>query len=217
MDEASSAPGGAARGRARGRTGSQPRTKPAEQRRDDLMAAAEALFLEQGIEATTVEQITVAAGVAKGTFYLQFKTKEELLDALRRRFVERYLVELEVAIRELPANHHAARLGLWTAVTIGVFLDRDRQRRLLFQGPRDYAAAGGDAAVARLAELLAAGGRAGAWSLPDARAAAAFLFHGLCGLLDAGARPTGASLADTAAAIEDAAMVVVERLVLASD
>jgi len=36
------------------------------------------LFREQGFAATTIEQITVAAGVAKGTFYNYFRNKEEL-------------------------------------------------------------------------------------------------------------------------------------------
>lgn len=36
------------------------------------------LFAEQGFGATTVDQITSAAGVAKGTFYYYFKTKEDL-------------------------------------------------------------------------------------------------------------------------------------------
>ena len=44
----------------------QPRTKPPEQRRDDLMNAAQRLFLDLGVSATTVEQITSGAGVAKG-------------------------------------------------------------------------------------------------------------------------------------------------------
>lgn len=37
------------------------------------------LFSEKGYEATTVAEITRAAGVAKGTFFNYFKTKEELL------------------------------------------------------------------------------------------------------------------------------------------
>ena len=50
------------------------------------MDAAEKLFLEQGVAPTTVEQITDGAGVAKGTFYLYFSSKEDILSALGDRF-----------------------------------------------------------------------------------------------------------------------------------
>jgi AcrR family transcriptional regulator len=57
--------------------------KPAETRRAELLAAATRLFEERGFEEVTVADITEAAGVAKGTFYLYFDSKEALLDALR--------------------------------------------------------------------------------------------------------------------------------------
>ncbi|HYU58812.1 MAG TPA: TetR/AcrR family transcriptional regulator [Actinomycetota bacterium] len=62
--------------------------KPAEERRVDLMDAALRVFLEKGAASTTVADITDAAGVAKGTFYLYFDSKEALLGALKERFVD---------------------------------------------------------------------------------------------------------------------------------
>jgi len=44
-----------------------------------IREAANHLFLEQGFEATTVDAIVAAAGVSKGTFYLYFERKEDLL------------------------------------------------------------------------------------------------------------------------------------------
>jgi len=44
-----------------------------------LLEAAEALFLKQGIESTTIDDITKAAGVAKGSFYRYFDGKEALV------------------------------------------------------------------------------------------------------------------------------------------
>lgn len=60
-------------------------TKPAEERVEQLLDAAEKLFAERGIEATTVEDITRAAGIAKGTFYLHFVSKDHLIAALKNR------------------------------------------------------------------------------------------------------------------------------------
>jgi TetR/AcrR family transcriptional repressor of nem operon len=62
------------------------RTKPAEQRRADLLAAGQALFLAKGIAATSLDDITQRAGVSKGLFYLYFQAKEDLVLALQEQF-----------------------------------------------------------------------------------------------------------------------------------
>jgi TetR/AcrR family transcriptional regulator, transcriptional repressor for nem operon len=64
----------------------EPRTKPAEQRRADLMKAGEALFISKGIAATTLEEITDGAGVSKGLFYVYFRSKDDLVSALQEEF-----------------------------------------------------------------------------------------------------------------------------------
>lgn len=50
--------------------------------RAKLFDAAETLIGQQGLHATTVEQIVELAGVAKGTVYYHFKGKNELFQAL---------------------------------------------------------------------------------------------------------------------------------------
>jgi AcrR family transcriptional regulator len=54
-----------------------------------IFAAAIALFRAQGFAATTVEQITQAAGVAKGTFFAHFASKEVLLDHIGQLQMDR--------------------------------------------------------------------------------------------------------------------------------
>lgn len=73
----------------------RPRTVPEEQRREALLDAALALFLDQGIAATTVEQIARRAGIAKGTVYLYVGGKEALVAAVRVRFREVMTAEVE--------------------------------------------------------------------------------------------------------------------------
>ncbi len=53
-----------------------------EEKEQNLTAAALKLFTEKGVKATSVQEITKEAGVAKGTFYLYFKDKYELQDYL---------------------------------------------------------------------------------------------------------------------------------------
>lgn len=56
--------------------------KPAEQRRKDLVDAARETFGRKGFKTTTVSEIVKEAGVAQGTFYLYFDSKEEILEAV---------------------------------------------------------------------------------------------------------------------------------------
>jgi AcrR family transcriptional regulator len=66
-------------------------TKPATERRQDLLGAAAAIFSEKGVARSTVSDVAEAAGVAKGTFYLYFDSKEHLLAALKESFVDQIL------------------------------------------------------------------------------------------------------------------------------
>lgn len=51
------------------------------QTRSHLMQTAIRLFAEQGIEATTVDQIAAQADLGKGTLYNYFRTKEDIIVA----------------------------------------------------------------------------------------------------------------------------------------
>src|ERR1051325_325200 len=54
------------------------REKNKEQTKKRILAAALALFQENGLEGTTTRQISQKAGIAEGTFFNYFKTKEDL-------------------------------------------------------------------------------------------------------------------------------------------
>jgi AcrR family transcriptional regulator len=51
-------------------------------RTQDLVDAGLALFLEHGLEAVTIDDITRRAGIAKGSFYRYFEDKADLVDAV---------------------------------------------------------------------------------------------------------------------------------------
>jgi AcrR family transcriptional regulator len=55
------------------------RQKEKEGRKDHILAAARAVFFEEGIRRATVDAIAARAEVAKGTVYLYFSTKETIL------------------------------------------------------------------------------------------------------------------------------------------
>ena len=65
------------------------REKAKMERRERLYEAALELFRTQGYEATTVSQITTRAGLAKGTFFNYFSTKDAVLRYLGTREIGR--------------------------------------------------------------------------------------------------------------------------------
>ena len=56
------------------------------------------LFAEQGIEATSIQQITDKCGISKGAFYLSFKSKDELICALIDYFMSKIVEDIEQVV-----------------------------------------------------------------------------------------------------------------------
>jgi AcrR family transcriptional regulator len=65
-----------------------------EERRHDLLDAAEALFLAHPDRMASVAEVARSAGLAKGTIYLYFPSKEEMLLSLHERHVARFFAAL---------------------------------------------------------------------------------------------------------------------------
>ncbi|TPM26986.1 TetR/AcrR family transcriptional regulator [Mesorhizobium sp. B2-3-4] len=164
----------------------KPRTKPAEVRQDDILRAATALFIAKGVGATTVDEIASRADVAKGTLYLYFTSKEDVVIALRERFVTGFRARIRDAIEACPPDDWTARLKSFVSAGIEAYLvdyqlhdvvfhdHRPDQRRMKSDNPL----------LGDLSTLLVAGTKAGAWSVDDADLAAIVLFQGLHGAVD---------------------------------
>lgn len=75
-------------------------------RRRELIATAKRLFLERGYSQTSVASIVREAGVAQGTFYLYFKSKQAVLPYLRAEVLGHYMRAFEAGTTDaaLPAD-----------------------------------------------------------------------------------------------------------------
>lgn len=76
--------------------------------REQLYRAALRVFAERGLSASTVEEITKAAGVAKGTFFNYFRTKEEVFSV----FIEIQLANVGAAVEEVGSARKDAQTVL---------------------------------------------------------------------------------------------------------
>ena len=75
--------------------------KKGEKRKGELLQIAYRLFLSQGYENTSVDEIIEAAGIAKGTYYYYFQSKEQMLEAVIGMMIE---AEAEVARQVLASE-----------------------------------------------------------------------------------------------------------------
>lgn len=100
-----------------------------QKKRQMLLETAFNLFTSKGINETTIQDIAKEAGVAKGTFYLYFKDKYDLIEKLRNKktanlleeaiqyskekgynnFTEQLLVMIDYIIDELSTNRDLLR------------------------------------------------------------------------------------------------------------
>jgi TetR/AcrR family transcriptional regulator len=74
---------------------SERKEREREQRRNDIIDAAESIFFFQGVANSTMEDIADKAELSKGTLYLYFKSKEDIQFAIFRRGAEILLEFME--------------------------------------------------------------------------------------------------------------------------
>ncbi|MBF1005569.1 MAG: TetR/AcrR family transcriptional regulator [Lachnospiraceae bacterium] len=63
--------------------------KKGERRKQDLLNIAYRMFIEKGYENTSVDDIIIEAGIAKGTYYYYFESKEATLEAVIEMMIEK--------------------------------------------------------------------------------------------------------------------------------
>ncbi|MDD3765338.1 MAG: TetR family transcriptional regulator [Nevskiales bacterium] len=96
----------AGQGLARGRRAVRAEQKDA--RREDILAAAARLFEHRALTAISMAELASAAGVAKGTVYLYFATKEAVFLALLERDYQRCFDVVEAGLTAVAPGRLSA-------------------------------------------------------------------------------------------------------------
>ncbi|HVM71624.1 MAG TPA: TetR/AcrR family transcriptional regulator [Anaerolineales bacterium] len=78
--------------------------KKAEVRRQEIVAAARNLFQAKEYESTTMQDVMDQLGIAKGTIYHYFKSKEELLEAVVESIGEEDLARKQALLDATPGS-----------------------------------------------------------------------------------------------------------------
>ncbi len=74
------------------------------QREQDIIDTAEKLFLSCDYKGITMSKIAQAAGVAKGTLFLYFQTKEELFLSLAERYYLKWSQSIQKEMKDIIAD-----------------------------------------------------------------------------------------------------------------
>ncbi len=104
-------------------------------KRQRLLSESLRLFREKGFEQTTVAEITEAAGVAKGTFFNYFATKEDVLLALGEQTLGKLQQVGASEIFGADTTRSKVRV-LFQALAAGLDQDRDLVREMVYRGLR---------------------------------------------------------------------------------
>ncbi len=70
--------------------------KEANERKNEILDVAESLFCTKGFEQTSTNDILNETGIARGTLYYHFKSKEDILDAVIERVTNQIVAKAAV-------------------------------------------------------------------------------------------------------------------------
>ncbi|AWB44136.1 TetR family transcriptional regulator [Paenibacillus sp. CAA11] len=100
-----------------------------------ILDAAYTLFGSQGFYETKISQIADKAGIAKGTVYLYFKSKEQLFAAVSQRDFDRFLSRLDHGLHQTKSIQE--RLGFIADNHLRYYYERRDHTKLFFMAPNN--------------------------------------------------------------------------------
>ena len=102
-----------------------------EDRKAAILKAATTCFAEKGYHATGVSDIIDKAGIARGTFYLYFKSKHEIFQYILDEFIEH--LDRQIRIIELGGEKSAAlQIRQNAELVIDAILSRPALSKIVF-------------------------------------------------------------------------------------
>ncbi len=110
------------------------RERQRQEREELILRAAEAVLLEKGYHETSMEEIAARVGIAKGTVYLHFASKEDLIQELFRRDMQQMLQEIDTLIAS-SATAREKLSAVLRQVYGGMLHRRFRLLSLLYDSP----------------------------------------------------------------------------------
>jgi AcrR family transcriptional regulator len=158
----------------------QGRFQPPDVRRRQILDAAGRLAVDRGLSETSIAQVAEAAGVAKGTIYLYFDSRQALIAGLQADLWERMLQRPRDLIADATLSWSERLAG-----TVEHWIHFEFEHHDLYHQVFHLAATDPDEPWAEthaiLAAILKGGVDAGEFSIDDVDVTADFLLHAYSG------------------------------------
>jgi len=89
-----------------------PRPDVSEERREQIIIAAMAVFVRLGFHEARMDDIVKQSGLSKGALYWYFKSKDDIIAAIMDRFIDREMQGLEEALQlQSPVSEKLLKLN----------------------------------------------------------------------------------------------------------
>ena len=89
-----------------------------QERQKEIVEAAKQLFFSKGYEATSTVDIMKAVGIAKGTLYYYFSSKEEILDALIEDITDQMVIRAQKVLDNKALSVIDRMVGIIAAISL---------------------------------------------------------------------------------------------------
>ena len=122
------------------------------ERRAEILAAAERIFVEHGYEGATIRKIADAVGLSSTALYMHFREKDEILVEICRSAFSR-LIEANAAIRSEGPEPESRLMGMLRAYLDFAFENPDAYRLVYLTRPAE-ARGGAEATASELGTEL---------------------------------------------------------------
>lgn len=104
--------------------------KKHDDRKNEILDVAEKLFYTKGFELCTINDILKEVGIAKGTFYHYFNSKEETLDAIVDRNIQNIISKVKNAINREGLNPVEKLMNAFLAMRMDSQKNEDNLKNL---------------------------------------------------------------------------------------
>lgn len=100
-------------------------TKKPDERRQEIIDTAKALFAQNGFMKTTISDIASKIGIAKGLFYYYFKTKDEVMAAVIEQYIDEIQKKVDTIVHDTEKDY-LTRLSKVISVIINLSKDAEK-------------------------------------------------------------------------------------------
>jgi AcrR family transcriptional regulator len=103
-------------------------------RRETILRAAADVMARKGAARTAISDITTAADIAKGTFYLYFESKNHLLSAMWASYVDELIAQAAALLQETKPKGWLAVTDTLIEQLVRFDLEHADLRRMIYEG-----------------------------------------------------------------------------------